>query len=275
MTLANGGLPQQGLPDPAMDGKRDNQMFASSLATGLGVLLAFSADEPGLTNAALARRTGLSRATISRVTFTLCEMGLLYYDSTDRQYRIGPGAVSLGYPFMLHLRIQHVALPMMQAFADRHRTTVSLGMRSGLHMIYIDSCRSFEGSEFRADAGASLSMLRTAMGRAWLAAQAPAERRRVCDELRQSLPSDWRKYAPALRESITSISTQGYCVNTGDLHADLQAVAAPLAVSVAGRTVVLNTGLPTELVRAGVLDRLGKALAKLAQKVEAAWRDHE
>lgn len=257
-----------------MAAPRDNPMFASSLATGLSVLLAFSADEPGLTNAALARRTGLSRATISRLTFTLCELGLLHYDSTNRQYRIGPGAVSLGYPFMLHLRLQHVALPMMQAFADRHRTTVSLGMRSGPHMIYLDSCRSFDGSQFRADAGASLPILRTAMGRAWLAAQPQSERRTVCDELRRQFPADWRRYAPALRASRASIASRGYCINTGDLHADLQAVAAPLAVPVAGRTVVLNTGLPTELVRAGVLERLGEALAKLARQVEAAWSAH-
>lgn len=258
-----------------MAAERDNQMFASSLATGLSVLLAFSADEPGLTNAALASRTGLSRATISRLSFTLCELGLLHYDATMRHYRIGPGAVALGYPFMLHLRLQHVALPMMQAFADRYRTTVSLGMRSGVDMVYLDSCRSFDGSTFRADTGASLPILRTAMGRAWLAAQPSVERRRVCAELRRQLPADWRRYAPALRESIACIAARGYCVNTGDLHADLQAVAAPLNVPVSGRTVVLNTGLPTELVRTGVLERLGEALAKLARRVDAAWGAHD
>lgn len=255
--------------------KRDNQMFASSLANGLRVLSAFSAEEPSLTNAVLAARTGLSRASITRLSFALTELGLLAFDTVNRQYRIGPGAIALGYPFLFHLRIQHVALPLMQDFADRHRATVSMGMRNGPNMVYIDSCRSFDGAQFRADGGVSLPLLRTAMGRAWIAAQPVPERKRAIAEFRQQSPSDWRRYAAAVRESIASCHEKGFCINRGDLHEDLQAVAVPLAPKIQGRHLVFNAGLPTELVGPGVLERLGERLLSLTLRIEAAWVAHE
>ncbi|MEN9314800.1 MAG: hypothetical protein RIS35_1193 [Pseudomonadota bacterium] len=254
-----------------MHAKRDSQMFATSLANGLSLLSAFTAEEPGLSNALLARRTGLSRASVTRLTFTLCELGLLHYDAAARQYRIGSGAVSLAYPFLVHLRLQHVALPMMQAFANRNRTSVSLAMRSGLVMVYVESCRTFDGMQFRPDAGASLPLLRTAAGRAWFAAQARPERTLAMRALRLQMPSEWRRYRGALREGIASCDEHGYCVNKGEVHVDMHAVAVPLHAKVAAGAVVLNAGLPTELARPGALDRVGARLVALARRIDAAW----
>lgn len=45
-----------------------NQMFATSLSNGLQVLTSFKVGEPALTNLDLSRRTGLSKASISRIT---------------------------------------------------------------------------------------------------------------------------------------------------------------------------------------------------------------
>src|SRR5690606_12406557 len=47
--------------------------FATTLAHGLSVLQAFRHGEPALSNRELADRTGLSKATISRLTTTLMQ----------------------------------------------------------------------------------------------------------------------------------------------------------------------------------------------------------
>ena len=49
--------------------------FASTLARGLSLLAAFRPGEIWLSNAELARRTGLSRPTVSRLGATLVELG--------------------------------------------------------------------------------------------------------------------------------------------------------------------------------------------------------
>jgi DNA-binding IclR family transcriptional regulator len=257
-----------------MRARRVSQMFATSLANGLSLLSAFTAEDPRLSNASLARRTGLSRATVTRLTFTLCELGLLSYDAAARQYRIGSGAVSLAYPFLVHLRLQHVALPMMQGFANRNGTSVSLAMRSGNFMVYVDSCRTFDGMQFKPDAGASLPLLRTAAGRAWFAAQAEPERRSAMRELRLLMPSEWRRCRTALRDGVASCEARGYCVNRGEVHEDMHAVAVPLRAQVFAGAVILNSGLPAELSKVGALERVGERLVALARRIDAAWLSH-
>lgn len=250
---------------------RPHQMFSTSLANGLAVMLAFTDEAPVLSNADLARRTRLSRGTITRLTFSLCELGLLEYDAVSRRYRVGAGAVSLAYPFLAHMGIQRLALPLMQTFADRNRVSVSLGMRSGLQMVYVESCRAFDGMLFKPDVGACLPLMRTAMGRAWLAGRPLPERIRALHELRSSAPSEWRRYAREIRNGITSCEEHGFCVNTGDAHSDMQGIAVPLGTAFDAGPVVLNCGIPVELVRPGVADRLGGRLVVLARRIEGAW----
>lgn len=249
-------------------------MFSTSLANGLAVLQAFSSEDRMLSNADLARRTRLSRGTITRLTFSLCELGLLEYDAATRQYRIGSGAVSLAYPFLAQLGVQRVALPLMQAFADRNRVSVSLGMRSGLEMVYVESCRSFDGMLFKPDVGACLPLMRTAMGRAWLAGRPSPERVQAMEELRSRAPSEWRRYGSEVRKGIACCDERGFCVNTGDAHSDMQGIAAPLHIRVDAAPVVLNCGIPVELVRPGITDRLGGRLVSLARRIEEAWNAH-
>ncbi|EHP38356.1 IclR family transcriptional regulator, partial [Cupriavidus basilensis OR16] len=78
-------------PDPA---------FATTLAHGLALLQCFRVGEPVLSNKQLVAYTGLSKATISRLTYTLAARGLLLYDTELRRYRLGSTALSLGYPLL-------------------------------------------------------------------------------------------------------------------------------------------------------------------------------
>lgn len=253
-----------------MRAERENPMFATSLANGIRLLSAFTTDEPALTNAALARRTGLSRASVTRLTYTLCALGLLHYDAPARRYHVGSGAVSLAYPFLVHLRVQHAALPLMQAFAAANGTSVAIAMRSDDVMVYVQSCRTFDGMLFKPDAGASLPLLRTAAGRAWFTAQGARERTLAIRSVRSRMPAEWRRHGAAVREGIADCEAHGYCVNRGEVHADMHAVAVPLGARAGAGTVVLNAGLPAELARPGALERVGERLVTLARRIDRA-----
>ena len=83
---ASGPRPRQ----PVRARRHADPAFATTLAHGLSVLQAFRHGEPALSNRELADRTGLSKATISRLTTTLMQRGLLRYDASLRRYRLGP-----------------------------------------------------------------------------------------------------------------------------------------------------------------------------------------
>src|SRR5204863_7799793 len=58
----------------------------SALGRGLMILRAFDIGEPYLGNAAIAERTGLAKATVSRLTQTLLELGYLLYRADLGKY---------------------------------------------------------------------------------------------------------------------------------------------------------------------------------------------
>ena len=67
---------------------------------GLEVLRAFHAERTPLSNAELVRRTGLSKATVSRLTTTLIRIGFLRRAGGGRQFELGAGALSMGHAYL-------------------------------------------------------------------------------------------------------------------------------------------------------------------------------
>ena len=57
-------------------------------------------DSIELSNQLLARRSGLPRPTVSRLTYTLTLLGYLSRDTALQKYRLGPGVLSLGHPLL-------------------------------------------------------------------------------------------------------------------------------------------------------------------------------
>lgn len=248
-------------PDPA---------FATTLAHGLALLQCFRVGEPVLSNRELAERTGLSKATISRLTYTLAARGLLLYDTDLRRYRLGSTALSLGYPLLASLRVRQLARPLMKRLADQVGGSVSLGLRDRLQMVYVETSRGHDAIAFRPDIGASLPMLSTAMGRAWLCQAAPDERAPVLQALRAAEPAQWRTHAAALRQAALDLTTLGFCSSRGEWQSDVQAVAVPMRTEIDGEILVFNCGVPDTRMTPHKLERtMGPRLLQLVRRMEA------
>src|SRR5690606_26325793 len=106
-----------------------------ALARGLDILKAFRPGETHLGTMELSRRTGIPKATISRMTFTLVKRGYLSFSPTLQQYSVSPGILALAYPVFTANPIHAVARPLMQKLAEETQSTVGLSVRDGLSMI--------------------------------------------------------------------------------------------------------------------------------------------
>ncbi|MGO4329843.1 IclR family transcriptional regulator [Cupriavidus sp. 2TAF22] len=249
-------------PDPA---------FATTLAHGLALLQCFRMGEPVLSNKELAERTGLSKATISRLTYTLAARGLLHYDGELRRYRLGTTTLSLGYPLLASMRVRQLARPLMKALADRVGGSVSLGLRDRLEMVYVETSRGHEAIAFRPDIGATLPMLATAMGRAWLCRAPQDARESVLAALRETEPAQWREHGAALEEAAHDLATRGFCLARGEWQSDVHAVAVPMHEPIDGEILVFNCGVPGARMAPRKLERdMGPRLLRLVHGVEAA-----
>lgn len=247
--------------------------FASSLAHGIAVIEAFGRGHAALTNKQLAARTGLSKATVSRLTYTLAARGLVVFDAATRCYRLGPATLALGYPLLVGLGVRRLARLPMKQLSDELNASVSLGMRERTRMVYVETSRGNDPVAFLPDVGAALPMLQTAMGRAWLASAPPSQRRAILAAIRAGDPAQHRRWAGALDEAGDDLRRHGFCLSRGDWQPDVHAVARPLDIELGGERLVLNCGVAARRLRRGELaSRIGPRLLELARRIEDEWR---
>src|SRR3546814_19102869 len=108
----------------------------------LMVLQTFHHGEPALSNKELTERTGLSKATISRLTYTLLQRGLLLYDARLRRYRLGPAVLSLSSPLLASTKIRQLARPLMKRLPDHAGGSAAPDVPAGLPMHSLKKCRT-------------------------------------------------------------------------------------------------------------------------------------
>src|SRR6266496_3577684 len=126
--------------------------FATTLAHGLDVLAAFRNSPGPLSNAELALHTGLSRPTVSRLTYTLAQLGYLKRDAKGR-FQLGLGILAAAYPVLSALKVRQLARPLMRDFAAYTGGTVSIAMPFGLDFIYVEALRTTDAVPHVPDVG--------------------------------------------------------------------------------------------------------------------------
>lgn len=214
----------------------DDRQFVIALARGLRVLQAFGPGDDLLTNAEIASRARLPKATITRLTYTLCKLGYLAREPGGTGYRLDPHILTLGFPVLARLGVRQLARPLMQALAEQEGLTVSMGMRDGAHMIYVDRVRSSAPVVLQQDIGTRIPIATTALGRAYLAGLAAPERTALLEEVRATTPiGAWPAVKKGIERELERHRAKGYCFG-GAWDPEITGVAVPLALP--GRTLL-------------------------------------
>ena len=219
--------------------------FATTLTHGIDILGCFRAEQPELANKDFARLTGLSRSAVARLTHTLVELGFLQRVGAPVRYRLGASALALSYPLLASMQIRQMARPLMKQLADHARGAVSLVVRDRLQMVYVETARSNEALQTRPDIGASLPMLSSAAGKAWLARATDDARGAVLNQLRVADPAHYAAHFPSLAAARRDLERKGYCGNNMEWRPDAYGFAAPLRRPYQSLLYVFNCGVPS------------------------------
>lgn len=253
------------LPPEALEA---HPSYASTLGHGLAVLGCFSGAEPVLGNKDFADRLGLSKPTVSRLTFTLVALGYLRRDRQSGKYLLGPAVLSLGYPLLAQLTLRQAAATEMLELARLAHGPVSVGARDRLQVVYVETA-AVETNATRPGIGSTRPILRTAMGRALLRAHPDAERALLERRLQQAMPQEWEQHAAGLARCYGEIERHGFCTVAGEWRQTLAAVAAPMGTPVHGLHLAFSVTVPSYSDEARRLqEEFGPRLVELVRRVE-------
>ncbi|CUI56779.1 IclR family transcriptional regulator [Achromobacter xylosoxidans] len=237
--------------------------FITALARGLEVLRCFRPGVAALGNLDLARLTGLPKPTISRITYTLTELGYLRYHPDTGKYSPGYGVLALGFGLLAGLEVRELAKASMTDLARETGGAVALGAFDGDAMTYVEAIHGSSALYLRLPVGYRAS-LDSAMGRAYLASLPAAACADVLERLGPAAPAP-----AAIERAGAELRDTGCCFAIGEWQSGINAVAVPF-VSITGEGVfVMSCGgpeglLPEAGLRTHVAPALRAAIAGLA-----------
>lgn len=232
---------------PRDKGEVKDRKFVEALARGLDVLRAFSQGGGVLGNQEIAAITGLPKPTVSRMTYTLMQLGYLSYSSRLEKYQLDAGVLALGYAYTSNLKVRQIIKPLMDELAKRTQASVGLTIRERLSMIYVENCRGDIAQSLRMDVGSRLPMATSSAGRAYLASLDEEEREAFLDYLQSKSDDNWPELLKGIEKAVQCYQEHGYCLSLGDWDRTVNAVAVPFRLQ-DGKTMCLSVGGPSYLV---------------------------
>ncbi|MBB3255372.1 DNA-binding IclR family transcriptional regulator [Paraburkholderia bannensis] len=252
-------------------GPIDERKFVVALARGLELLRAFRPGETLLGNRDFVERTGLPKATVNRLAYTLTTLGYLRFDESLGKYALDAGVLSLGFALLSGTDTLELARPHLRAFAREVGAAVSLGCRDGLDVIYLETIRSETALTLGLASGSRLSMLTSSMGRAYLAVQPLDVRMALFAELEKAAHAageDGPALVAAAKREIENFAKEGACFSFRDWHEDVNAVAVPFREPRERRWLVLSCSGPASSMGPDVFrERVAPLLKSLARRL--------
>lgn len=249
------------------DGKKDPN-FVTALARGLELMRCYGDATEYLGNAELAKRTGIPRPTVSRMTTTLTQLGYLIYVSELERYRLGPRVLDLGYRYLASEGVSNIARPFMQDLADATDCFIALGVAEGTQITYAQACQGPGPLILRMGAGSRVPMAHTSVGRALLVALPADQRQSYCDLIQRNDPSEWPHIQRALERADRDYERFGFCVTESEWSRDISGVGVPLVLEHGRRVVAFNcSGSSLRLNYQILTDNLGPRLRDMVAQV--------
>ncbi|TWC69798.1 IclR family transcriptional regulator [Herbaspirillum sp. SJZ099] len=240
-----------------------------TLERALQLLKVFHGSAKPLTHAELVRRTGYSKASVSRLTATLVALGYLDRAPDGVRVQIGVRGLRLGHKYLANSPVPDIARPIMQDFADRYDMSVGLAVADQLDMVYLQYCNSSKIATLRLGVGRTVPMALSSIGRAYVWAQPPQQRQRLLFSIWKKSGEHGPQVVAKMERAFGDLDTHGYCLAAGEYQRDTFAISVPLALGAPPLMMGLNCSavgpLPDRLM---IRDELAPALMKTARLLQ-------
>jgi IclR family transcriptional regulator, pca regulon regulatory protein len=228
--------------------------YMLSLARGLAVIQAFSAERPKLSVAEASRVTGFSRAATRRCLHTLKKLG--YASGENGVFELTPHVLTLGYAYLGSAPLARYAQPVLERLAQDLHESCSLTILDGDEIVYVARAATRRILSIGLSVGSRLPAYCTSMGRVLLAWQldgeiaAFVERVQLKPQTRYTITS-----RSALRAELRRVRAAGFSIVDQELEIGLRSIAVPVLSPAGEAMAALNCGMQTVRAEPKVMAR--------------------
>jgi IclR family transcriptional regulator, pca regulon regulatory protein len=206
------------------------------------VIRAFGQGAVELSNAEVARLSGVSRAAARRCLHTLTVLG--YVTGAEGQHRLAPRVLTLGHAYLGSDALPRAAQPVLERLADRLHESCSLTVLDGDEIVYVARASTRRIITIGLSVGSRLPVYCTAMGRVLLAFAGDAERSAYLSRARlvRHTPHTIADRA-GLRAEIERVRAEGYAIVDQELEIGLRSLAVPVRRLDQSVAAAMNVGV--------------------------------
>lgn len=208
---------------------QDSPLFVQSLASGLSILDAFTAERPSMNLPELAQAAGVTKSAAQRFTHTLVALGLLRKDPVSKRYSLSVRVLDCGCRYLQANVLLERANPYLLDLNRQLGETVNLAEPDGDDMVYVGRFPSIHRAVVHMPVGRRLPIFCSSTGRAYLSGL-PDEEARAALERTQRIA-----YTPhtvieldALMEMIGKVRETGYAYSIEEYYLHDLTFAAPV-----------------------------------------------
>jgi IclR family pca regulon transcriptional regulator len=264
-------------PAAAPEAEDDQRNMVNSLAKGLRVLEAFTAERPELTLSEVGALAKLDPGTAFRMLNTLVMAGYVCRIPDSKRFRLTLKVTDLGLHAIGRADLREIARPILRSLVGEVNEAASLGVLDGADILYIERVRAGItriGVDIRI--GTTIPAFWSTIGEAMLAFLPPQELTRVL--ALQPRPGVF-PHKPMKRDeieaSLKNVRECGYALRDSYFGSGLRVLAMPVldvdnyplaAISVA----VPQIQMSSKEFRARALDAVRRAAADIARAIQAS-----
>lgn len=242
------GLPVAPLrPTEEIESFAGDPNFMTSLARGLAVIRGFSQEQRRLSIAQLSQKTGIPRAAVRRVLYTLGRLGYVASDD-GRQYALQPRLLNLGHAYLSSTPLVIVAQPFLDRVSEAvGDESCSLAILEGDDILYLARSVTSRIISISLNVGSRLPAYATSIGLVLLASLAKPDLDSYLARVRIVRFTDRTPASPAaLRRLLDDVREQGYAMADQLMEVGVVSIAVPVrdlsGRVVAGINVIAQTG---------------------------------
>ncbi|MET4538455.1 IclR family acetate operon transcriptional repressor [Arthrobacter bambusae] len=239
------------------------------------VLGAFRVEDRSLGVSELARRTGLPKSTVSRLTSEL--LRLQFLERHGSGFRLGLTLFELGQMVVTPKELRRRAMGVMVDLRNATGQTVHLAVLDGTEVVYIEILRGRGTPPLPSRVGGRMPAHATAVGKALLAFSPPSALEGVLAGGLHQVAGSTIVSEDALRGALKEVAATGLAYEENESAPGSSCVASPVldsggslvaSLSVSGHVGLLNIERVAPAVRTAAL-ALGRQLPRNSALVES------